>query len=108
MSWRNGSAVLIYSHPLNATGAAPAKSERYVVEAKIVTTSTDALRLAIKLAVDAGEYERADALLAVLRRTPVPATVTPIERARRGPLPATCTRYRRGREIRGNASSRSG
>ena len=30
----------------------------------------DALRLAIKLAVDAGEYERAAALLDMLRRAP--------------------------------------
>ena len=37
-------------------------------EAKEVpTTSGDALRLAIKLAVDAGEYERAAALLDLLR-----------------------------------------
>jgi hypothetical protein len=33
------------------------------------TTSADALRLAIKLAVDVGEYERAAAILDVLRRT---------------------------------------
>jgi hypothetical protein len=34
------------------------------------TTSGDALRLAIGLAVDGGEYERAAAQLDVLRRTP--------------------------------------
>jgi hypothetical protein len=33
----------------------------------VPTTSDGALRLAIKLAVDAGEYERAAALLEVLR-----------------------------------------
>jgi hypothetical protein len=33
------------------------------------TTSDDAIKLAIKLAVDAGEYERAAALLDVAKRT---------------------------------------
>jgi hypothetical protein len=32
-------------------------------------TSTEALRFAIRLAVDAGEYDRAAAILDVLRRT---------------------------------------
>jgi hypothetical protein len=42
-------------------------------------TSDDALRLAIKLAVDAGDFERATALLEVARRMATqPATITPI------------------------------
>ena len=43
------------------------------------TTSDDA----IKLAVDAGEYERATALLEVAKRTTKFAKVTPIDSARR-------------------------
>jgi hypothetical protein len=46
------------------------------------TTSDDALRLAIKLAVDAGEYHRASELLDVAKRTPKPASITPIDSAR--------------------------
>jgi hypothetical protein len=43
----------------------------------------DALRLAIKLAVDVGDYDRATALLDVARRTaPRPASVTPLSVAR--------------------------
>jgi hypothetical protein len=37
-------------------------------------TADDALRLAIKLAVDAGDYDRAAALLEVARRPPVTAS----------------------------------
>jgi hypothetical protein len=41
------------------------------------TTSDEALRLAIKLAVDAGQYERAASLIEVARRTTAkPASVT--------------------------------
>ena len=49
------------------------------------STSEDALKLAIKLAVDGGEYERAAALLDVAKRTATPAPVTSLaeERARR-------------------------
>ncbi len=46
------------------------------------TTCDDAIKLAIKLAVDAGEYERAAALLEVAKRTAKSATVTPIDSAR--------------------------
>jgi hypothetical protein len=38
---------------------------------QVPTTSDDALRLAVKLAVDAGEFDRAAAVLDVLRRGPV-------------------------------------
>ena len=41
-------------------------------------TSDDALRLAIKLAIDAGEYERAGTVLDILRRATASAAVTPI------------------------------
>jgi hypothetical protein len=37
-------------------------------------TADDALRLAIKLAVDAGDYDRAAALLEVAKRPPVTAS----------------------------------
>ncbi len=46
------------------------------------TTSDDAIKLAIKLAVDAGEYERAAALLDVAKRTAKPASLTPIDSVR--------------------------
>ncbi len=46
------------------------------------TTSDDAIKLAIKLAVDAVEYERAGALLDVAKPTAKPAKVTPIDSAR--------------------------
>jgi hypothetical protein len=46
------------------------------------STSDDAIKLAIKLAVDAGEYERAAALLDVAKRTTKPGSVTPIDSAR--------------------------
>jgi hypothetical protein len=36
---------------------------------RVPVTSDDALRLAVKLAVDAGEYERAAGVLDELRRT---------------------------------------
>jgi hypothetical protein len=47
------------------------------------STSDDAIKMAIKLAVDAGEYERAAALLDVAKRATKPGTVTPIDSARR-------------------------
>jgi len=42
------------------------------------TTSDEALKLAIKLAVDAGEYERAAALLDVVKRLAASPSVSPI------------------------------
>jgi hypothetical protein len=42
-------------------------SFRAAASSEVPATSEDALRLAIKLAVDAGEYERAAAVLDVLR-----------------------------------------
>jgi hypothetical protein len=45
---------------------------------EVPVTSDDALRLAIKLASDAGEYDRAGALLDILRRRPQAGTVTAI------------------------------
>jgi hypothetical protein len=48
------------------------------VVTEVPTTSGDALRLAIKLAVAASEYERAATILDILRRTTPAATVTPI------------------------------
>jgi hypothetical protein len=42
---------------------------------QVPTTSDDALRLAVKLAVDAGEFDRAAAVLDVLRHTAVGETV---------------------------------
>jgi hypothetical protein len=50
--------------------------------ALVPTTSDEALRLAIKLAVNAGEYERAAALLEVAKRTRKLGNVTPIDSAR--------------------------
>ncbi len=49
------------------------------------TSSDEALKLAIKLAVDAGEYERAAALLDVAKKTTRAAVVTSLaeERVRR-------------------------
>jgi hypothetical protein len=49
---------------------------------EVLSSSGEAVRLAIKLAVDAGEYDRAAAVLDVLRRALAPATVTPIGAAR--------------------------
>ena len=50
------------------------------------TTSDEALRLAIKLAVDAGEYERAATLVEVARRMATkPARVTTLAVAREPP-----------------------
>jgi hypothetical protein len=46
------------------------------------TTSDDAIKLAIKLAVDAGEYERATALLDVAKRTAKPGKVMSIDAVR--------------------------
>jgi hypothetical protein len=40
-----------------------------VVAPEVPTTSDGALRLALKLAVDAGDYERAAVVLEELRRT---------------------------------------
>jgi hypothetical protein len=45
-------------NPANATAAEPPPA-----------TSDDAIKLAIKLAVDAGDYERASALIDVAKRT---------------------------------------
>jgi hypothetical protein len=52
--------------------------------APVPATSDDALRLAIKLAVDAGEYERAGVVLDELRRTATRAAATPTAPAREG------------------------
>jgi hypothetical protein len=46
-------------------------------------TSDEALRLAIKVAVDAGDYDRATMLIDVAKRTPALATVVPLDGARR-------------------------
>ena len=43
--------------------------EQAAAEREVPRTSDDALRLAIKLAIDAGEYERAAVVLGELRRT---------------------------------------
>ena len=49
------------------------------------TTAEDAVRLAIKLAVEVGDYELASALLDVAKRAaPKIATDAPLELARRG------------------------
>ena len=48
------------------TGSLP--SSRSAASLEVPATSEEALRLAIKLAVDAGEYERAAGVLDVLRR----------------------------------------
>ncbi len=54
-----------------------------VPESTAPTTADEALRLAIKLAVDAGDYDRAAALLDVAKRpTPKTASVTPLAVAR--------------------------
>jgi hypothetical protein len=45
----------------------PLPSPRTAASPEVPATSEDALRLAIKLAVDAGEYERAAGVLDVLR-----------------------------------------
>jgi hypothetical protein len=58
----------------NPAGEAPAEPPP--------ATSEDAIKVAIKLAVDAGEYERAAALLDVAKRTTKPGRVTPIDSAR--------------------------
>ena len=65
------------SRNVTANGAERTESRELAPE-----TSDDALKLAIKLAVDAGEYERAAALLDVAKRTTKPASVTPIDSAR--------------------------
>jgi hypothetical protein len=66
-------------------GVEPAAASDVVTQ--VPRTSTDALRLAIKLAVDAEEYERAAVVLDVLMRT------TPAGKAR-------------GRESVGRAAAR--
>jgi hypothetical protein len=63
------------------------ESSRIVTETRVEctdapATSDEALRLAIKLAVDAGEYERAAALLEVAKGTRKPGTVTPLDAVR--------------------------
>jgi hypothetical protein len=45
----------------------PLPSSRSAASPEVPATSEEALRLAVKLAVDAGEYERAAAVLDVLR-----------------------------------------
>lgn len=67
------------AEPAACSQVAPGVGARDVAPA----TSDDALRLAIKLAVDAGEYERASALIDVAKRTTKLAKVTPIDLARR-------------------------
>ena len=58
---------------LPASHASAALPPPPAVAGEPLSTSCDALRLAIKLAVDAGEYERAAALLDVIRwMTPAP------------------------------------
>jgi hypothetical protein len=52
--------------PRSAVAIGPSKTDG-------TTSSDEALKLAIKLAVDAGEYDRAAALLEVARRTTEPA-----------------------------------
>jgi hypothetical protein len=49
---------------------------------QVPTSSEGALRLAINLAIDAGEYDRAAAILDVLKRTRAPGTVTALRSAR--------------------------
>jgi hypothetical protein len=51
---------------------------------EVPSTSDAALRLAVKLAVDAGEYERAAAIVEVLMRAVGPSFAAPI-RDVRGP-----------------------
>jgi hypothetical protein len=65
----------------NADGheAGPADAQGALVP----TTSDEALRIAITLAVDAGEYDRAATLIEVVRHTaPKPASVTTLTVAR--------------------------
>jgi hypothetical protein len=71
------------SRNVTAKGAEPNDANTSASE-PTPTTSDDAIKLAIKLAVDAGEYERAAALLEVAKRTAKPAKVTPIDSARGG------------------------
>jgi hypothetical protein len=47
----------------------PASSARTAASPAAPATSEEALRLALELAVDAGEYDHAAAILGVLRRT---------------------------------------
>jgi hypothetical protein len=69
----------------NVTAKAAEYSEPRVADHQAPPTTTDdAIKLAIKLAVDAGEYERAAALLDVAKRSARPATVTAIASARPG------------------------
>jgi hypothetical protein len=49
---------------------------------EVPTTSDEALRLAVKLAIDAGEYDRAAAVVDLLRRTSARGTVTSIAATR--------------------------
>ena len=51
----------------HCTGSLPAS--RIAASPEVPATSEEALRQAVKLAVDAGEYERAAGVLDVLRRT---------------------------------------
>ena len=95
----DGCATSTIAHRCNAEGDAspdrdvpcfplsPDDSSRIVTKTRAKcteapTTSEGALRLAIKLAVDAGEYERAATLIDVAKRSPKPATVTLIGEGR--------------------------
>ena len=67
----------------------------------------EALRLAIKLAVDAGDYERAGALLDVARRT-APKAASVAGSYGTAPCPAVSSTFvRRGNRTRWTASVRS-
>jgi hypothetical protein len=59
----------------DCTGSLP--SSRNAASPEVPATSEEALRLAIKLAVDAGEYERAAGVLDLLRRTATSAGLSP-------------------------------
>ena len=65
--------------------SAPSPSRMASSEQFVPSTAEEALHLAIKLALDAGEYERAAALLEVARRKgPALARVAPPPPARKG------------------------
>jgi hypothetical protein len=56
----------------SAVGVGPSREH---TKSATPTSSDEALKLAIKLAVDAGEYERATALIEVAKRIAEPANV---------------------------------
>ncbi len=71
------------SSQADALAAATSVEARTARPADAPTSVDDALRLAIKLAVDGGDYDRAAALLDVAKRTATrPASVTPLALAR--------------------------